>query len=268
MDRQNAAIMQAEQSRQFQTDDSYIIVKAAPRASKANGETVCIAGLNSDGSWVRLYPVSFKDLKEGQRFGRWDQVRYRWRRPTGISDLRDESRRVDSQSIEIVGTMPLKERHSFLRRVAVTSLQRERELGKSLALLRPEVDAFFYKRKSTDDLAQEQGVRDELRAQSDMFTRDVVIPKEICPFAFFYSYRDDDGHHTGTCQDWETEATFLRRRRKMGESAALNWMQEMFGERYVERGMALAMGTHRYRHDQWLINGIIRIDDSSQLTLL
>jgi hypothetical protein len=32
--------------------------------------------------------------------------------------------------------------------------------------------------------------------------------------------------------------------------------------------MALAMGTHRYRLHQWLINGVIRLDDQPQLNLL
>lgn len=203
---------------EFQSDSTYIIVKAAPRASTKFGETVCIAGINHDGSWVRLYPVSFKDLSDAQKFKRWDRVSYRWRRPTGISDLRDESRRVDSQSISITGDLPTRERNHFLGRVAVDGLQSQREKGKSLALLKAEILDFIVKKKSEEDFKKEIAVREALKKQSDMFVRDVIIPREPCPFAFQYRYRDADGLHSGTCQDWETEATFFRRRAEMGEN--------------------------------------------------
>ena len=253
--------------REFQQAESYIIVKAAPRASQKFGETVCIAGLNLDGSWARLYPVSFRDLEDAQRFGRWDKLRYRWRRPSGRSDVRDESRRVDPHSIEIVGKMPLKERNGFLSRVAVTSLKKEFEQGKSLALLKPEIIDFYIKKKSDDEFYKEIEIREVLKAQADLFVRQNVIPSNPCPYSFHYRYRDEDGVHDGTCQDWETEATFLRRKFESGEEQAIVWMKNMFGTVYPEKGLALAMGTHRYRADQWLINGVVRLDEESQTSL-
>jgi hypothetical protein len=45
-------------------------------------------------------------------------------------------------------------------------------------------------------------------------------------------------------------------------------MTDKFGREYPEKGMALAMGTHRYRTDQWLINGVIRLDEEPQLNLI
>lgn len=73
----------------------------------------------------------------------------------------------------------------------------------------------------------------------------------------------------GTCQDWETEQTFFARLRDAAsEQAAIDWMIDKFGREYPEKGMALAMGTHRYRTDQWLINGVIRLNEEPQLTLL
>lgn len=254
--------------RDFQQAESYIVVKAAPRASKKFGETVCIAGLNSDGSWVRLYPVSFKNLSDGQRFGRWDKVAYRWRRPSGASDPRDESRRVDPHSIEITGRLPERERNGFLARVAVTSLRREREFGRSLALLKPEIKDFFVRKKSDEEFRKEIEIREALKAQSDLFVVGSVIPSEPCPISFHYRYIDDDGCHDGTCQDWETEATFLRRRFELGEAKAIQWMENMFGQVYPEKGMALAMGTHRYRREQWLINGVVRLSEEPQLPLI
>lgn len=78
--------------------------------------------------------------------------------------------------MEIIGELPAKERNSFLERVSVTSLVKEREAGKSLTLLKPEIVEFFIKKKSDVDFAKEITVREELKRQSDLFTRDNLIP--------------------------------------------------------------------------------------------
>jgi len=109
-----------------------------------------------------------------------------------------------------------------------------------------------------------------LEAQTGLFeAMGRIIPRDPCPYSFVYRYRDDDGPHDGTCQDWETEATFFRRLKEMvSEQEALNWMQQKFGEEYPREGMALAMGTHRRWADQWLINGVIRMTETMQRKLL
>lgn len=85
-------------------------------------------------------------LDAGQKFGRWDRVRFKWRRPN--DDNRPESRRVEQQSIEIVGELKPSEREKFLAKSIVTSLAREREAGRSLALLKPEILEFKSEKKS------------------------------------------------------------------------------------------------------------------------
>lgn len=242
-------------------DESYIIVKAAPRRSQKYGETVCVAGLNADGSWVRLYPVSFVYLNKPQKFSRWDKVAYRWRNP---KDVRSESRHVDPNSIQIIGKLPTREITSFLNRAIVSSLKEQRMLKRSLALIRPEIVKFWYERKSDEDMQAQAATNQNLRNQLDLLAPNDAIPVAVCPYDFKYRYRDDDGLHDGTCQDWETEATFLRRRRETSEVEALDWMMQKFGVEYPQKGMALAMGTHRFRADQWLINGVIRLNEDLQ----
>lgn len=251
-------------------DECFVIVKAAPRASRTHGETVCIAAVDRSGSWIRLYPVSFRDLADAQRFGRWDHLKFRWRRPRGASDVRIESRRVDPSSIVIVGQLPAGQRNSLLNRIAVSSLRKERAANRSLALLRPEIISFRAVRRTPEDLEEQRATYAAIEAQKGLFEAiGRSIPREPCPYAFIYRYRDDDGVHNGTCQDWETEATFFRRLKELGsERDALDWMQQKFGVEYPRDGMALAMGTHRYRPDQWLVNGVIRMTNSKQGQLL
>lgn len=251
-------------------DECFVLVKAAPRASRTHGETVCIAAVDRSGSWVRLYPVSFRDLADAQRFGRWDHLKFRWRRPRAATDMRSESRRVDPSSIVIEGQLKTSERNTLLNRIAVSSLKREREAQRSLALLRPEILSFRAVRRSAADMEKQRATYAAIQSQTVLFEAvGRTIPRDPCPFEFVYRYRDDDGLHNGTCQDWETEATFFRRLRESGsEQAALDWMQQKFGEEYPREGMALAMGTHRHRPDQWLVNGVIRVTESPQGQLL
>jgi hypothetical protein len=250
-------------------DEAFVIVKAAPRASHQHGETVCCAAIDRNGSWVRLYPVSFRYLEERQKFQRWDRVRYRWRRPRTISDQRAESRRIDDRSIEVLGSLPERQRHPLINRSAVTSLRAESEAGRSLAMLRAEIFEFWPERRSSDEVAREVANRAAIRLQGDMFSISENVSADASPYMFKYKYRDADGEHIGTCQDWETEATFLRRRQEMqSEAQALDWMQQKFGVEWPTKGIVLAMGTHKRRLDQWLINGIVRVDPPTQDLLL
>ena len=57
-----------------------ITVKAAPNPSTTYGETVCVAGLRidpDDEGWVRLYPISFRDLERDEQFKKYQVVNLR-----------------------------------------------------------------------------------------------------------------------------------------------------------------------------------------------
>lgn len=245
--------------------EAVILVKASPQVGKQHGETVCCAGVNAKGEWVRLYPVTFRTLAEAQQFKRWDKIRFKWRKPK--NDPRPESMRVDHQSIEIVGDLKLKERLSFLSRLEVTSINKVKEEGKTLALLRPSNLRFIIEKKSGDDMQEEREKFKAIASQADLFNSKALIPYEPCPYLFKYRYTTADGEREGTCQDWETDATFFNWKKLYGEDKALAEMNRVFGEEYPKKGMALAMGTHSLYPDTWLINGIIRLDEIKQMAL-
>lgn len=247
------------------TSEAVILVKASPQVGKKHGETVCCAGVNNNGQWVRLYPISFRNLDQAKQFSRWDRVKYRWQKPR--DDPRPESLRVDHQSIEIVGQLKQRERQNFLSRLEVRSLDKAKEAGQTLALLRPRDLKFSIEKKSDAEMQEERARFAEAVSQTDMFNSKTLIPYEPCPFAFKYRYTTDDGERQGTWQDWETDATFFNRKRSLGEAKALEEMQRVFGDEYPRKGMAFAMGTHSLYPDTWLINGIIRMDEVQQMNL-
>lgn len=243
-----------------------VLIKAAPQVGERHGETICCAGIDLQGNWLRLYPISFRYLEDGQKFGRWDRIKFRWRLPQ--DDRRVESRRVDQESIQIVGTLKKTERQNFLTKNIVTGLERERALGRSLALLQAKILDFKIEKKKSADLLKESTRFESLREQSDLFNAPAIIPYEPCPYAFKYRYQTDDGVREGTCQDWEIEATFFKWSKEYGETQALAEMQKIFGGEYPQKGMLLAMGTHSRYPDIWLINGIVRVNPINQFSLI
>jgi len=151
-----------------------VIVKAAPQVGQRHGETVCCAGIDLYGNWLRLYPVAFRTLDDGQKFGRWDRVRFKWRLPT--DDGRAESRRVDQDSIVIDGGLKRSERETFLARSIVTGINKEMEAGRSLALLKPRVIDFRAEKKKQVELDAETKAFAALHAQTDLFNTKSIIP--------------------------------------------------------------------------------------------
>jgi hypothetical protein len=245
--------------------EAVILVKAAPVIGSKHGETVCCAGLDLDGNWLRLFPVSFRVMEEATRFKRWDVVRFSWRKPT--ADDRIESRHINSQSLKIIGNMKPRERANFLDRRVVTSLNAERAAGRSLALLKPEIRRFLVERKAEAAVEAEQARIDAFHNQADLFVPRPAVPRVACQFDFKYQYSTDDGAREGTCQDWETTATFFRWRLLYGEQGAIDRMKQTFGEKMPERGLYFAMGTHSRYPDVWLINGLIQLARTEQASL-
>src|SRR3989338_1699543 len=84
----------------LQTRKVLATVKAYPEISAKHGETVCVAGIDVDtGSWVRLYPIPFRDLEAYRKFKKYSIIEVRGERPK--DDNRPESCKIDRDSIKI-----------------------------------------------------------------------------------------------------------------------------------------------------------------------
>lgn len=250
------------------TSRAVVLVKAAPQASGAHGETVCVAALGEYGNWHRIYPVNFRDLMPEQKFSRWDNIEFRWRLPEVAKDRRVESKRVEQDSIKIVGTLKSKGRSQFLERAIIDSPDQAYKSGKSLALVRPQNPIFKFRKRSADEMQQILKGYEEINASPSLFGTTSIVPREPAPFEFSYSYEDGDGLHSQRCHDWEIEQTYLKWSALYGEEKALSEMMRVFGEEYPKKGMLLAMGTHGQRNWQWMIIGVLRMDEIVQPSLL
>lgn len=241
-----------------------VLVKALPHPSEKHGETVCCAGVTPDREWRRQFPVPFRYLEE-QQFARWQWVEYDWRAPR--DDNRPESRRVQEGSIRAHSVLPAKERANFLQPIIAESTTDAFEIGHTLTLIRPRHTRFYFKKKTVDQISVERD--DYVRAQSQFsFLTKQKHALEPCPYDFRYKYETADGKHDHSCGDWETSATFFNHRSRYGEDEALKYMKDTFGKEYPQKGMVFAMGTHSVRKRQWLLVGVLRLDELQQMELI
>lgn len=236
-----------------------VLVKALPQVGEKYGETVCCAGLTQDKQWRRLYPIRFRQIDT--QFKRWQWIEYDWRKPS--DDTRWESRRVQEDSISLTTSIPTKERAAFLSGALVPSFQHAEDKGNSLALIRPQNPHFYWKEKDATQIEEERRSYEWAASQHSLFDKELKALTP-CKYEFRFSFSDAHGPHDHSCQDWETTAMFYRFRREYTEQKALDIMTTTFNDDYPSKGMAFAMGTSS-RWPIWLLIGVIRLDELSQL---
>ncbi len=244
-------------------EEVLILVKALPHVSEGHGEIVCCAGVTRDLQWRRLFPIKFRQLAE-RKFARWQWINYHYRLPR--TDRRPESRRVQVETIELREKIRKSERLRFLADILVGSTSEATDRGETLALVRPTDWNFSWSRK-TDKEVDAERVGYEMAARQASFLDDELRALEPCPYKFSLAFTDRGGPHRHICDDWETAAMFYRFRQSMGDEGALNSMSKTFNEDYKEKGMALVLGTHSRWPSTWLLVGIVRLDESPQLSL-
>lgn len=238
-----------------------VLVKAIPHPSRRYGETVCCAGVTENRQWKRLFPVRFRRMKE--KFSRWDWIDFRYSVPR--DDRRSESCRVAHESLSVSGKLPFKERAGFLEPLIRPSWKAAANAGETLALIRPRNIRFYHRPKSREAIAKEREGYERATAQGDIFERKDLAALEPVPYIFRFRYSDADGVHHGTCEDWETNATFWKFRRERSEQEALNHLRNVYNEEYPARGVAFAMGNMKTRPQTWLLLGVVRLDEPKQL---
>jgi hypothetical protein len=234
-----------------------------PNPSRKHGETVCCAGVTAEGEWKRLYPIRFRQLRD--KFNRWDWVKFEYQPPKG--DTRPESCRVYEDRLEVEYPLDKRERASLLNPLVMPSTKEAAARGMSLTLIRPINPKFKFRRKSPALIAAErEGYRATIR-QASLVDKELE-PIEPVPYVFGFSYEDAVGKHTMQCNDWETSAAFWKLRKTYGEQGALDHLSKTYNEEYPRKGMVFAMGTVKARPKQWLLLGVIRMDEVRQASFV
>jgi len=121
----------------WQKESVLILVKATPNWSSSLGQyTICTAGINGDGEWRRLYPMTWRTIKNND-IKLWDLIEVETTEPD--KDQRPESRKIRDISVKNLGCAikDREKRRKYLKRVTEAHLPDAAKEKKTLAIIKP-----------------------------------------------------------------------------------------------------------------------------------
>jgi hypothetical protein len=197
-----------------------ITVKTFPIPSSKYDELVCTAGIDEYGTFVRLYPVNFRDLPWTQQYKKYQWLEVDAVKHTG-RDSRKESFRPDCNTIRLIGE-PISSKNNWAERSkyalakASQSMEelaaRQQQDKTSLGIFQPkEVFDLVVKPDDTDwkpsfkAALMQQRLWENRRASKQ--------PPRKIPFKFQYKFICDDARckgHQMMIEDWEVGALYWR----------------------------------------------------------
>jgi hypothetical protein len=203
-----------------------ITVKTYPNPSTKYSETVCTAGVDIDtNSFVRLYPVRFRDLPYSKWFKKWEIIEMDAVHKS--SDVRGDTYTPNPDSIKSIGKYHKGKKVDWARRDALvlplasnleTLCERAEALEGSIGLVRVDENATFYMREDAAAWSEHQlGIM----SQESLFGS-ARKPLEKIPWSFRYKFHCADnpectGHdlqvfdwepfelYRGQCRRWSPE---------------------------------------------------------------
>lgn len=198
-----------------------ITVKTYPIPSSKYDELVCTAGVREDGSFIRLYPINFRDLPYSQQFRKYQWIEVAVKKYTG-RDARKESYRPDCESIEIVGE-PIPTKPYWLERAkyalakasqSMEQLYEQQEQDRtSLGVFKPKTVHDL--EISSDDADWKPSFKAALAQQRlwETRTKSKEPPRKV-PFKFHFRFECDDSrckkNHRMMIEDWEVGALYWK----------------------------------------------------------
>ncbi len=218
-----------------------VLVKTYPNPSRTYQETVCVAGvtLSSPPSWIRLYPVPFRDLPLEQQFKKFEIIEAEVERNS--ADFRPESFKVITDSLNVIEEIDTKDGWRRRRELifpllgeSMCRIQKDsKDTKKSLGIFKPRMIKDLIVEKTEAEWSQGEL---ELLSQQKLFGNN-KIPLEKIPYKFRFLYQCVDPECTGHNQsfiDWEIMQLFRNLRQSHSEAEIpdkikLRYLEEVCG---------------------------------------
>ncbi len=233
-----------------------ITVKTYPNLSTKHTETVCTAGFREDGSWVRIYPISYRHMEKGQKFGK-----YQWIEADIVRDTRDPRPESYKLTSEITPLNRIDTKNQWLKRKDITLQNVYTDLAKlideardisistSLAVFKPHKIIAFHVEK-VDSKLEKSISKKQLAMQLDKSSATILADK--VPYKFYYTIIDENGKRSRMqILDWEIYQLCRKLIRKYGQKKHVIYTHlkaKYFDEFTAKRDIHLFLGTNRYWH--------------------
>lgn len=247
----------------YETKRIFITVKTYPVPSEKYMETVCTAGFTEDGSFLRLYPIEFRYLKENQKYGKYQWIEVDIEKHE--EDKRKESYRPKTESINLMEKVDTQNKWSCRKDIvfkhpvrSMEELWEEQENDNtSLGIVKP--------KEVTDveivmDDEQWKPKWEAMFQQPNLFGLERKNLTKI-PYKFIYHFTCDDDRcngHKMMITDWEAGVLYLREfarygnKEKAAESVRSKFLNELCG---ADKDPHFFVGTvHKW--NTWIVIGV------------
>ncbi len=251
-----------------------ITVKTYPTLSAKYGELVCTAGLRQDGSWIRIYPVPFRQLEAYQKFPKYSFIEAEVIRNT--RDARPESHKVNTDTLNLTREVLSTDDHWRERRQWIlsrgtvhTNLTELVEWNKkgvlSIATFKPTKIIDFKAEADKPEWGDEKlAAVDALASQGDLFSEwkgaDLATLIRKLPWKFSYTIEDDAGKRsTMMIEDWEIGELYWNcLKNSNSPTEGVEKVRQKYLTEFTTKDLYLYLGTTR-KYDRWASNPFVII---------
>lgn len=226
-----------------------VLVRATPEQSKGHGHLVCVAGINEDNQWRRLYPFEFSYGEKLIDFRKKDTIEVNLTDPD--NDKRRESRRVINHK-KLKSPLIDEDIHNRIQPL-VSSIEKLSIENASLGVIKPElldVEIIINSTNIYDNQAYFSLTGDYLEKREK-----VKMPVEL---RYIFKCKDEaecKGHKI-ILLDWELNELARNVMRRDNDSKLIEEkIRTKFFDFMKTRDLYFFMGTH-FRFGTWIIIGI------------
>jgi len=246
-------------------EELLILAKTYPNPSASHREITCVAAINKNREFRRLFPLPYRYLQGDQKFSKWQWITARIHKAS--KDHRTESHTIDRDSIVPDAIIPTS--NGWNRRLEWINdhlysspeiLEKHRqEKGASFGFIQPtrlleleisDSDQPDWTEEEKQKLVHQDGLFDSKEA------RDKIMLRKL-PHDFYYRYecKDEKGIITTwkhKITDWEAGALYWNCQRSHGK----NWekpFREKLEIEFKNKNILFLLGTMHRFPDQWLI---------------
>jgi len=238
-------------------EDILITVKTYPTPSTKDREVTCVAGVTSQRTWIRVFPVPFRLLPHAVRFRRYDIVRA----PVcKAPDARVESHRIDPNGIvrvrQVDTSRQWSERNRLILPLRSPSLEALRDSqASSLGVIRvASLDGLILSPQSDQWEPDELVKLNQLRFDDPKLTL-LHRPAHRIQYAFHCDGPDCTGH-TMQVFDWEVVEAYLKYAQQYGPKAWESKFRHRFDTDMRSRDLHFFVGTLAKHPKTWTIIGL------------
>lgn len=245
-----------------------ITVKTYPNLSMGHEELVCTAGGLEDGSWIRLYPIPFRQMDYDQQYKKYHWIEVDVKKRT--HDMRPESYTPNMQTIKIGENVDTKQNWQQRKKYVLNNVQEDMakiiELAHrnelSLCVFKPHKIIRFYeeeiKSEEREQYHEKMGEILDKRRQLNLFgepkSHELVDQPD---YRFKYEFEDINGKKSNMMiEDWEIHQLYRNclHSKKSKESALADVHQKYWNDFVETKDLYLFLGTTLEFHRRKALN--------------